>query len=373
MSIELFAGQWSGRFEGTNGGLALLDLDEEDGWLEGMVYAFDGNQRVPSACAPITLTPNGDVLEFEVAPNAIHPLEARFTRPDEFEGVVFPDKISVRLELDGDTLSGTWSTDAYTTGKVTLQRSEATKPSPYTTEASPLSWEAFQAEVLELANEPYRFIFRGQSAPWRLRTSFHRTKRKDLWRYWHEDVARVRYASVGKTEHVFDPANPEHNGAFMHLLQHHGYPTPMLDWTYSPYIAAFFAYSSASLSTQDVPPLRIFMFDAEEWKTDFNQVSNVTLCRPHFSIIEPLALGNPRALPQQSVAAVTNLDDVEGYIKFREAKAGKEYLRVFALDPSERNDVLRQLGLMGISPGSMFPGFEGVCREYRDRHFGYDF
>lgn len=67
----------------------------------------------------------------------------------------------------------------------------------------------------------------------------------------------------------------------------------------------------------------------------------------------------------------TNVDDIEAYIEARETSSKKSYLKVFDLDVNERSTVLQQLGLMGISPGSLFPGIEGVCREYRDRHFGY--
>lgn len=373
MSIEQFAGQWLGAFESEHGGIAQLDLDNEGGRLKGMVYAFENDPRLPNICASVNLVPNDNALEFDEDVVAFHPQELRPLRANEFEDVNFPKKVSVCLDLEGDTLSGRWSTDTGATGKVNLDKSEACKPSQYTSEKGTISWDEFQSEVSTLVTKPYRYVFRGQSAPWRLRTSFHRTRRKDLFRYWNDDIPRVRHASVGETKHVFSPVNPDHNGAFMHLLQHHGYPTPMLDWTYSPYIAAFFAYSSASYEQQGARPLRIFMFDAEQWKANYNQVTNVTLCRPHLSLIEPLALGNPRALPQQSVATITNLDDIEDYIKYRENETNREYLRVFDLEPSGRNDALRQLGLMGISPGSMFPGLEGVCREYRDRHFGHSF
>ena len=112
------------------------------------------------------------------------------------------------------------------------------------------------------------------------------------------------------------------------------------------------------------------MFDAKKWREDYPQFSNFTLCSPHFSLIEPLAIGNVRALPQQSMATITNIDDIEGYLKLSEAKSGKQYLRVFDLKASDRTSVLNQLNLMGISPGSLFPGIEGVCHEFKDRHFG---
>lgn len=87
--------------------------------------------------------------------------------------------------------------------------------------------------------------------------------------------------------------------------------------------------------------------------------------------MEPLALGNPRALPQQSVVALTNIDDVESYIRFIEGETKKTYLGVFDLDINYRVAALQSLSLMGITPGSLFPGIQGLCQQYRDRHFGF--
>ena len=50
----------------------------------------------------------------------------------------------------------------------------------------------------------------------------------------------------------------------------------------------------------------------------------------------------------------------------------KKFLKVFDLPQSEYEDVLRQLGHMGISPSSLFPGVEGLCRECRYLQFGYN-
>ncbi|WP_299785920.1 FRG domain-containing protein [uncultured Marivita sp.] len=367
--VKRFEGQWLGQYSGTNSGLALLDLDLEDDHLLGSAYAFDNDDSIPSCAAQVDFTPNANSVNLNLRPVPINPRYPQVMSLTEVEGE-FPQKLDLRLKVEASSLVGSWETDIETSGNLLLQKSRANSKSEYLPDEGTLGWTEFQNLVSDLSLAPYRYIFRGQSKPWRLRTSFHRTRRKDLFRYWDEDVPRVRHASVGATNQLFDPQVPEHNGAFMHLLQHHGYPTPLLDWSYSPYIAAFFAYSSLSDQGRERGPVRIFMFDAKSWRHNYNQLNNIIFCRPHFSILEPYAIGNPRALPQQSIGTITNLDDIETYIKFRENERGTRYLRVFDLDPSDKPKALKQLGLMGISYGSLFPGIDGVCKEYRERHFG---
>ena len=217
---------------------------------------------------------------------------------------------------------------------------------------------------------PYKFMFRGQgSNQWRLRTAFHRTERSDIARFLLVDVAALHQHLSALTNHFFNLANPIENAAFISLAQHHGYPTPLLDWTYSPFIAAFFAFKYASQTTQNV---RVFIFDREIWRADWNQLQKVAPARLHFSILDAVALNNPRMVPQQALSTVTNAEDIESYLAKKSAeRPGRQYLHVIDLPVGQREMALRELSAMGITPGSMFPGLDGACAQLRDRFFGF--
>jgi hypothetical protein len=66
---------------------------------------------------------------------------------------------------------------------------------------------------------------------------------------------------------------------------------------------------------------------------------------------------NPRVVPQQSVS------------RRREQESRKEYLRAIDLPAAEKQFALRELSLMGITAGALFPGIEGTCEQLRDRFF----
>jgi hypothetical protein len=85
--------------------------------------------------------------------------------------------------------------------------------------------------------------------------------------------------------------------------------------------------------------------------------------------MEALTIENLRAMPQQSVSSITNLDDIETYLLGCQQRTGVEYLRAIDLPFLERRKVMEELSLMGITAGSLFPGLDGACEELRGRYF----
>ena len=281
-----------------------------------------------------------------------------------------PRRAEADFELANGTLKVRWKTDIETFGTAAISATCAGEPSEYKPLAEVNSWAKFKSYVIDL--EHRRFIFRGQRDPMRLRTGFHRTRRANLLRFLNQDIQTLYRHLSQRTTHIFNLNLAEQNGAFFNLVQHHGYPTPLLDWTYSPYVAAFFAYrnvrnSEAPKATAD-DRVRIFMFDQMQWRASYNQISKVTSCPPHFSIQEFIAIDNERLIPQQSISSITNIDDIETYIRSRETTE-RRYLQVIDLPLGERPHVMRELSVMGITAGSLFPGLDGACEELKERNF----
>ncbi|MEQ1403371.1 FRG domain-containing protein [Rhizobium sp. YS-1r] len=351
----------------------MIDADDLGDHVEGRAYVFDNAQGMPGFVASFRTSNRNPVQTLNIALDVLHPVTfdviPRHQVPQVFPGQAIPASATLILTLKKRVLSVKWSTPAGTSGTAMLPRSKADKPSDYRADRAIKTWDSFKRFAIGL--EPGRFIFRGQSRPFRLRTAFHRTKRKDLVRFINEDIPTLHRMLTARTKHLFNLNEPLQNGAFWNLAQHHGYPTPLLDWTHSPFVAAYFAFRPER-QTIDMrsDKVRIVMFDRRQWTTDFSQLQRVHFTRPHFSILEAYAIENERALPQQALSSVTNVDDIESYISSREVQQGKRYLRTFDLPYEERDNVLRELRLMGITAGSLFPGFDGACEELRMRLFG---
>jgi len=186
-----------------------------------------------------------------------------------------------------------------------------------------------------------------------------------------EDIPALQRHLSGIVGYHYDLRDPLQNAAFYNLVQHHGFPTPLLDWTFSPFISAYFAFKHIPrFGVSSSERVRIFVFDKVGWCAGFQSSGIVMPPMLHLTMLEPLALNNPRMVPQQSVSSVTNIDDVESYLTLRQMNSGNVYLRVIDLPAAERNEVMQELALMGITAGSLFPGVDGACEQLRDRFFG---
>jgi hypothetical protein len=47
----------------------------------------------------------------------------------------------------------------------------------------------------------------------------------------------------------------------------------------------------------------------------------------------------------------------------------KRYLEAFDLAASDRDYIMKELALMGITAGALFPGLDGACETLRERNF----
>jgi len=369
-------GQWLGRFEGTQNGSITVNVDEREAWYEGIAYLHP-DENSAAAVAASFRTPNKKnsfrSRTTEIVP--IDPTSGFPTSPTHEnirtrygENLVMSKWADVSGAWKNNTLKLSWNTDIGLEGSCTLTRLAAGQPSDLL--PSRMRWREYKEYAAGLKGRNY--LFRGQNKPWRLRTSFHRAGRADLWRFTREDIPELHRHLSSKTKHVFNLTIPDENGGFFNLIQHHGYPTPILDWTYSPYVAAFFAFrgitskQAASANPDDV--VRILVFDHALWRSDFNQLLVLAPATPHFSVAEFIAIENERMIPQQAASTVTNLDDIESYIRSKES-TDKTYLQAIDLPVSERRQVSEELRRMGITAGSLFPGLDGMCEELKDRNF----
>lgn len=364
-------GQWKGRVEGDPSGLVVLDIDRVGDHYSGAACLFPDDPDVSNSLAVF------DQINFPTHKSEVpvSPLDhtGRIIGFDQLASV-FPDtthpiKSTISLEKSGNQIEVSFETPTGTHGKGMLVLSESTKPSDLKPISSVDDWKSFKDFVsTNVATDQYRVMFRGQPCVDRLRTSFHRSCRSDLHRYINEDIPLLRRYLSPSVRHFFDMNDPIQVGAFYNLIQHHGYPTPLLDWTYSPYIAAYFAFVGAKNPDKN-GFVRIFQFQSDTWRKKFLQFPIVANVRPHFSIIELLGVENPRMIPQQALSTLTNVDDIESYVATMESSGNERYLDVVQLPAADRSMALSELSLMGINEATLFPGLDTSCRFLRNRMF----
>ena len=367
-------GQWRGQYAGSGSGEIIANVDQRSSYYEGVAYLIQQGQ--PNEITAVFFRTTDKQRDFQVRTGLIRPVDPRTSLITEWnqikdlypDGTIVPEYADVKGSWEKDTLTLSWITNIQTEGHCVLQRANGERPS----DLKPLeeNWDSFRDYVAGLKGRKY--LFRGQNMPWRLRTSFHRAGRADVQRFWTQDVPALHKHLSARTRHVFNLQNPDENGAFFNLVQHHGYPTPLLDWTYSPYVAAFFAYRGISNADADkakaTDKVRVLVFDQAQWREDLVQLLIIAPAALHVSIGEFSAIENERMIPQQGASLVTNVDDIETYIRSKES-ANKTYLSAIDLPVLERERVMRDLGYMGITAGSLFPGLDGACEELKERNF----
>ncbi len=107
------------------------------------------------------------------------------------------------------------------------------------------SWDEFHKVVKIFDNNP-DYIWRGQRKEWPLKSSFDRGCDRQFSNSFgrQKELDRILFEFKEKLGDLTDLPNPKsfENDEIWAIGQHYGLPTPLLDWTECPYIAAYFAF-----------------------------------------------------------------------------------------------------------------------------------
>lgn len=366
----MLQGQWMGQYTGDSSGRVITNVDRVEDHFEAVLHlTCEGGDEPPS----VVLFSTQDL-------GARHSVDAEIA-PIDFKGYVprpwaelaprYPkrsnhsESAKLQLEVADNRLKITADTNLDVHLEAALDLAVASERSKIA--GRTMTWDQFKNQASDGYSSGY--LFRGQMKAWSLCTAFHRRKRFRMHAFTSIDVRQLHQRLSAITPHFFDLTVPDQNGAFFNLLQHHGYPTPLLDWSHSPYVAAFFAFRDLPIGYRGEDVVRIYLFNAKAWAARYNQIQHLDPPFPHLSVMEFIAIANPRIVPQQAATTVTNLHDIEAYVLQCEAETQDRFLEAIDIRADERDKAMKDLRVMGITAGSMFPGIDGICEELVERNF----
>lgn len=243
-------------------------------------------------------------------------------------------------------------------------------------------WEQFEKEV---ANKQYRnWIFRGHlDVSWKLESSLYRLfadmqkiieaykgSRRSFSRIQHEKQLLRQFKEHAHLYlKILPPADADIE--WLCLMQHYGTPTRLLDMTFSPYVAVFFALETGHEDCC-VYALRHKCFtdlDKDVLGEDYRETSVFADRRGEKSYFFPYEpeLKDERIVAQQGLFLVSsnNYEPYDQIITVYEVKQSLKNCVKYKLSRCMRYDGLKKLRVMNISRATLFPGIDGFCQSLK--------
>jgi hypothetical protein len=260
-----------------------------------------------------------------------------------------------------------------------------------------VSWNEFIEHVRDLPKNEW--LFKGLLDEWVLDTTIERQCRK--WKINLKHLPQIEFKLMRDFQRKYPDTAPKPEPKedylwWLALMQHHGAPTRLLDWTYSPYVASYFAFEYALLQGNNNSKAAICAVNRKGWfdiesKSIVEKILEDENCedkdffrklqasepntfkpllmkkerkRPFLCVLNPWRL-NQRLAIQQGVFMIPGdiskpfMENMRGMDGWDNKNKLVKY--VVESDIKEIEKVLSELYAMNMSRNTLFPGLDGYA------------
>ena len=255
------------------------------------------------------------------------------------------------------------------------------------------SWEEFEERLKLLKiSAGGEFLFRGQAdSCWSLDTTLERDGKGDmLFSDYYRVISVVRpqietfngnrwdvpgYPEVEKLAKNYNELSskltdgPIPAYSYMAYLRHHGFPSPLLDWSRTPYVAAYFAFRKAGQKN-----VAIYVYSGQLETFKFRSSD-----KPQIYTMGPYIQTHRRHFLQRSAYTIClsySLSD-GGWLfaphggVFARNNPRQDVLWQFNIPATEREKVLKLLDSYNLNALSLFDSDEALMETMALRHFDF--
>lgn len=223
------------------------------------------------------------------------------------------------------------------------------------------SWNHFYEFIREKCSQ-WDFVYRGQrDASWPLEPSLDRLERRSANGSRTQHLRNFKRATLGRRGP--NPPKLVKENDWWALGQHYGLATPLLDWSTSPFVAAYFAFVEPGEVDETVPRRVVWALRkraVEDKSDEITRIHDGGSRPPILEFNRPLSDENPRLVGQSGLftRSPDNVD-VESWVRQHFDGLRQEVLVKITIPDEDRDVALRDLNGMNINHMTLFPDLYG--------------